>query len=586
MDNDGCDEFVKYKKSMDNHCANINIFDWNNDCWGHLSFVASVQKNLIRNCKVMVSDYNGDGLLDIALGYEYIDNWYAPEIGSEDWFNIKQWSYLEIFTNTGVKPKSALTGGGKMTFERTKIIKFDNLMDFHAVADFNGDGLPDILYGIIDGKIEEGKSKFIYCYENKQGILYNRGGLEFEDKKLETSYSLYYPYTNREDNKNDVKVGDFNGDGKADLLFLCANYKMEKDLSRISSYDGVWGEWKDATIAFYTSTGESFKLESKKTISEERNCFLKSSIQIHDLNNNGISEAVHFMGYDLLTLKESGRSGYFTEFRKEKRKPYLRAIEQRTLNSMVDYFSLSYESLLRNEIYSTPVVYNMPASLYKGNKIVVSKLSYIGRRTLSYSYESLYYEKTGRGLIGFLKETVNDETSKMITKKEWNYTRPSFQILHYSERTFDDDGKEISSVNKSNRVEIVRDPKRFRVSPAGLKEINYLNNTRTSTSYKDMNVAFMPQTIITTKGGEGGPTKTEKIVYDDVNGGSGLLKKKVSTYWSDREDSSFVNLKYEASFLYDEKDRLVETVSKPTGMDEMKVTMKYDSFGNVVKLDS
>ena len=586
MDNDGCDEFVKYKKSMDNHCANINIFDWNNDCWGHLSFVASVQKNLIRNCKVMVSDYNGDGLLDIALGYEYIDNWYAPEIGSEDWFNIKQWSYLEIFTNTGVKPKSALTGGGKMTFERTKVIKFDNLMDFHTVADFNGDGLPDILYGIIDGKIEEGKTKFIYCYENKQGILYNRGGLEFEDKKLETSYSLYYPYTNREDNKNDVKVGDFNGDGKADLLFLCANYKMEKDLSRISSYDGVWGEWKDATIAFYTSTGESFKLESKKTISEERNCFLKSSIQIHDLNNNGISEAVHFMGYDLLTLKESGRSGYFTEFSKEKLKPYLRTIEQRVMNSMVDYFVLSYEHLSEKGIYSTPVVYSMPASLYKGNKVVVSRLSFTGQRVYSYKYGSLYYEKTGKGFIGFLSETETDETLKIVTEKEWNYSRPSFIPFSYRERVFDEDGNKLSLIDKSCYVVKTDGKKIYRVSLSYLKEKNYLNNTLTTTSYKDMNSAFMPQTIVTKKGIDGGPTKTEKIVYDDVDGGSGLLKKKVSTYWSDREDSSSVNLKYEASFLYDEKDRLVETFSKPTGMDEMKVTMKYDSFGNVVQLDS
>ena len=159
--------------------------DWNENYFGLLSFPISVKKNIPRNCKLFVSDYNGDGLLDIAVSYEYVDSWVLPQTGDEEWFNIKQWSYLEIFTNTGVKPKSALTGGGKMTFERTKVIKFDNLMDFHAVADFNGDGLPDILYGIIDGKIEEGKTKFIYCYENKQGILYNRGGLEFEDKKLE-----------------------------------------------------------------------------------------------------------------------------------------------------------------------------------------------------------------------------------------------------------------------------------------------------------------------------------------------------------------------------------------------------------------
>ena len=586
MDNDGYDEFVRYKKAMENHCADIKIFDWNNDCWGHLSFVASVQNNMTRNCKVMVSDYNGDGLLDIAFGYEYIDNWYAPEIGSEEWFDIKQWSYLEIFTNTGIKPKSELSGGGKMTFEMAKTIKFDNLMDFHTVADFNGDGLPDILYGIVDGKIDEGKTKFNYCYEKKQGILYNRENLEFEEKGLNESYSLYYPYTDKDDNKNDIKVGDFNGDGKADLLFLCANYTMKKDASRLYDLSGVWGEWKDATIAFYTSTGESFKLVSKKTISEERNCFLKSSIQIHDLDNNGISEAVHFMGYDLLTLKESGRSGYFTELDKEKLKPYLRTIEQRVMNSMVDYFVLSYERLSEEGMYSTPTVYNMPASLYNGNKVVVSKLSFTGQRVYSYKYGSLYYEKTGKGFIGFLNETVTDETSKLVTEKEWNYSRPSFIPFSYRERVFDEDGNELSLTDKSFRLAKRDDKKIYRVSLSYLKEKNYLNNTLTTTSYKDMNSAFMPQTIVTKKGDEGGITKTDKIVYDDVDGGSGSLMKRVSTYWSDKEDSSSVNLKLEANYSYDEKDRLVETIIKPTGMNEMKVTMMYDSFGNVVKLDS
>ena len=150
LDNDGCDEVIRYRKNIDDHCADVSILDWNENYFGLLSFPISVKKNIPRNCKLFVSDYNGDGLLDIAVSYEYVDSWVLPQTGDEEWFNIKQWSYLEIFTNTGVKPKSALTGGGKMTFERTKVIKFDNLMDFHAVADFNGDGLPDILYGIID----------------------------------------------------------------------------------------------------------------------------------------------------------------------------------------------------------------------------------------------------------------------------------------------------------------------------------------------------------------------------------------------------------------------------------------------------
>ena len=567
MDNDGCDELIT-------HDISIHIHDWSNN---YLDSDSPYSLPYISGDQILVSDINGDGLLDIILG----DNQTNSSVVGATLY-ASGWANLGIFINAGVTGEE-----GKISFFQAKTIKFDDMhINLHDVADFNGDGLPDILYGIMDGKLDVGVKKSMYEYENKQSILYNRGELVFDDKRLADSYEIAYPFTEKENNKNDIKVGDFNGDGKADLLFLSARYTMKSDASRNNDPNGVWGEWKDATIAFYTSTGESFKLVSKKTISEERNCFLKSSIQIHDLDNNGISEAVHFMGYDLLTLKESGRSGYFTELDKEKLKPYLRTIEQRVMNSMVDYFVLSYERLSEEGMYSTPTVYNMPASLYNGNKVVVSKLSFTGQRVYSYKYGSLYYEKTGKGFIGFLNETVTDETSKLVTEKEWNYSRPSFIPFSYRERVYDEDGNELSLTDKSFRLVKRDDKKIYRVSLSYLKEKNYLNNTLTTTSYKDMNSAFMSQTIVTKKGDEGGITKTDKIVYDDVDGGSGSLMKRVSTYWSDKEDSSSVNLKLEANYSYDEKDRLVETIIKPTGMDEMKVTMKYDSFGNVVKLDS
>ncbi len=569
MDNDGCDELITHDIAI-----TILIHDWSND---YLDSDSPYSLPYISGDQILVSDINGDGLLDIILGDNQTN---SSVVGST--LYASGWANLVIFINAGVSSEN-----GKISFHQAKNIKFDDMhINLHEVADFNGDGLPDILYGIMDGKLDEGVKKSLYEYENKQSILYNRGGLEFEDKRLNDSYDMAYPFTEKENNKNDIKVGDFNGDGKADLLFLSARYTMKSDASRNSDPNGVWGEWKDATIAFYTSTGESFKLESKKTISEERDCFLKSSIQIHDLNNNGISEAVHFMGYDLLTLKSSGRSGYFTEFRKAKLKPYLRTMEQRVMNSMVDYFVLSYERLSEEGMYSTPVVYNMPASLYKGNKVVVSKLSFTGQRVISYKYGSLYYEKTGKGLIGFLNETVTDETSKLVTEKEWNYSKPSFIPFSYRERVFDEDGNQLSLIDKSYRLAKNDDKKIYRVSLSYLKEKNYLNNTLTTTSYKDMNSALMPQTIVTKKGDDGGIAKTDKIVYDDADGGFGLLKKKVSTYWSDKEDSSSVNLKNEAYYTYDENERLIEIISKPTGMDEMKVSMKYDTFGNVIQLDS
>lgn len=567
IDNDGCDEFIGYNQY-------VWINDWNNDYSdysGYLPYIPGVQ--------ILVSDFNGDGLLDIASinnCTNSIVNYFTQTL------DVDGWAYIEIFTNTGVSEN------GKISFSLDKSIKFDDMhINLHAAADFNGDGLSDILFGIMDGKLDKGVKKSMYEYENKQGILYNRGSLNFEEKRLVDSYDIAYPFTEKENNENDIKVGDFNGDGKADILFLSSRYVMKSDASRNSDENGVWGEWKDATIAFYTSIGESFKLVSKKTITDKRLCFLKSSIQIYDLNNNGISEAVHFMGYDLLTLNESGRSGYFTEFNKENLKPYLRTMEQRVLNSMVDYFVFYYSPLssLRSDLKSNDYKGNMEAYQYFGDKTVVSAMT-TNNLHFSYKYGPLYYNKTGRGSIGFLKEIETNETSKIITQKEIDYSKPSLQIYSFKEAVFAEDGKQISLLTKNNLIKKIDDGYGYRVSPSRFNQINYLNNTHETIQYKDMNVAYLPQTIVTQKGLEGGTAKTEKITYNDLNGGTGLLKQKVSTYWTSSEDSSSTNLKSEVYYSYDNKDRLIEIVSKPVDVEEMKVSIKYDSFGNVVQLDS
>ncbi|MBQ8019167.1 MAG: VCBS repeat-containing protein, partial [Paludibacteraceae bacterium] len=220
IDNDGCDELI-------GHNQTVWIKDWNNEFSEFPYYLSDILGD-----QILVSDINGDGLLDIILG----DNQTNSSVVGTTLY-ASGWANLGIFINAGVTGESR-----KISFFQAKAIKFDDMhINLHEVADFNGDGLPDILYGIMDGKLDKGVKKSLYEYENKQSILYNRGGLEFEDKILNDSYDMAYPFTEKENNKNDIKVGDFNGDGKADLLFLSARYTMKSDASRNSDPNGVLG---------------------------------------------------------------------------------------------------------------------------------------------------------------------------------------------------------------------------------------------------------------------------------------------------------------------------------------------------------
>jgi len=162
---------------------------------GDGSFKMSYSDGSLENFDFIVADLNGDGISDlVGTANNYCSQCTNPE---EPYFTV----YYGNSNGTVQRTQVPVTGGCPM--------------DYPAVADFNGDGIPDVAFGGLD------------CQDttpNSMSILFGKGNGQFG------SQTLIYTFTPPAAHYSDIAYTAYglrgNRDTKADLVFSQQNFAL------------------------------------------------------------------------------------------------------------------------------------------------------------------------------------------------------------------------------------------------------------------------------------------------------------------------------------------------------------------------
>jgi RHS repeat-associated protein len=223
-------------------------------------------------------------------------------------------------------------------------------------------------------------------------------------------------------------------------------------------------------------------------------------------------------------------------------------------------------------------------SYYSGLYIVVKELYYSnglinnGKNSKSYSYKNLIYEKTGRGLSGFVLFNEKDNTNGISTQTQYEYHFPLtgkilsqtktsdkgielFQLKNnWSFQTYDD---EVGLINKFGNIEVID----------STKTSQFIDKQKTHNLLVSRNLLNDLQKDIN--------TNIIEIDYPDFSKNSqtyvdpnSILKAVISLNTSKK---TYVPILLEASIQKNELDGVMVSSSK--------ILYEYDAFGYVTKTE-
>lgn len=522
---------------------NPTKFDWGTTSLSDLNSRSSGRIDGFNRNKIRIGDFNGDGRMDLLLfTHEKFEIWLFTDSGfklgtSGEFVRIGPVENVIIgdFNGDGCSDFATIDGAGSSNFVRmyiTNIYGDLSLNCYHQgtvhdswmkkpevkAGDFNGDGATDLFVYYPYGSSKSNTADVICSESTKNGIT-------ALNKKVEATGSYYWDRVEIVDFNGDGRAeimnlhpdgytvmetlpqelyfhefvknpgtpkknhhlhfGDFNGDGKTDMLITGHNdgdshwSTWEIHLSRGNNtfetiYTTQQVDTRKKTIYIADANGDG-----KDDIFAFDNSSDNSSKEAFVRINKGINiGGAYFAKYNISCDQSTDKSTfYFGDFNGNGRVRFIWAYNGHENNYVVyggggfsgelnnlltsitdglgNFIKIEYKPMTDNAIHERGRLNTYPMTSFSSSMPLVSKVGLSngigGESVTSYKYKNALMHKRGRGFLGFEYVVTTDETNNIETTTQLNINREQYVTgIKYTETKVN--GKLLSRVNYTNQL--------------------------------------------------------------------------------------------------------------------------------------
>lgn len=584
---DGYADFV-IKRKYNNKYYNSDLY-LSNISGNSVSFTFS--KCFIsdtRNYSIRTVEVNGDGISDIFLWYH----------NSKDCKII----YSEVSGNTVLPLNYTATRNCSVNWDRVEFV------------DFNGDGLTDVMNLNSDG--------YYLLESDGYGTMSQTRSSTWPNKE----HHLY--------------LGDFNGDGKTDMLLTGWN----KDPN-----SGGWSDWN---VQFSKGDGTFERVDfSKKFNSKDKYIYVadidgdgKDDFYAVDKTAGAMSQVYAYLndGTGSYFQQINGASTYpadkwrfyHGDFNGDGKTDFLCTSDWNKSNwtgcqlflvpesannllaSITDGLGniteISYKPMSNSSIHERGTTKSYPLTSFSANWYLVEKVmapnGIGGKNTTSYKYKNALIHKRGRGPLGFEYFIAKDEINNIESKSQYEVNTEQYVTsIKYRETLIS--GKLLTNSTYTNKLKYYYStyPRIFTFDVVSSVENKYEINTNTlyskletTNEYDDYgnpikSVVKNGTDVVTNTNTYSNNesnwqiSKLTSSVVSKTNGKETINRETSFTYKADglleseTSEKSNIILGYKKNYVHDHFGNVKEVITTPndTKYAARKVTYQYDSRGRV-----
>ncbi|HEY4784897.1 MAG TPA: FG-GAP-like repeat-containing protein, partial [Bacteroidales bacterium] len=402
LNNDGIDDIIYIEKSSKdgkNYPGKIHFSSGQTASYSSIWVDFNVYSSNLKPEKICVADFNGDGMQDVMIlnssGYKII---LSPH---------EQKNFSGDLNNTG----------GHF-----------NSKDEIRLGDFNGDGYPDFIVRKMDKWYLEMNETYDDQIDNHPYTFVN-----FRTVPLPKIIARDDKDTNKDDDKDNIIVTDFNNDGKSDVIICDATYDKWKH-----SWGSSWKAFTGFYTYWYKSTGTDLVLEKTAKSDNESDAYEKYFVA-GDFNGDGRTELLNY-GSDCYSGRPKNQTTQKWESYRVTNSNNESGVVTSVTNGLNQKTEFSYKPLTDSTIYKKTLVKTYPQTHVIGPLYVVNEVrtdNGIGGQTaISHKYEDATLHKEGKGFLGFAKiSQANESTNtQTVTSSVFNklYFTPEKQTTEMS----------------------------------------------------------------------------------------------------------------------------------------------------------